>query len=147
MLILTNLPLYFKCFFFDKRNKKVVVSYKIDSTGSLVSPYQLFKRFGEGPTGWMHLSIYASLYDSLGTLLKELFNEELSDEIYRGKAVVDSAAILEKVNNGERTVALYDEKGNQTFRMEYDINFLDLVQRKAHPRMQKRSRKIGVQLG
>ena len=147
MLMQTNLPLYFKCFFFDKRNKKVVFIYKIEPTINHDYPFQLFKRIADGPMGWMQLSIHASVHDSVGILLKELFTESLSDEIYRGQASIDSAAILEKVNNGERTVAIYDETGNQAFRLEYDVAVEDLVQRKARPRLQKRSRKIGVRIG
>ncbi|HMG92364.1 MAG TPA: hypothetical protein VK589_20040 [Chryseolinea sp.] len=147
MLTLTNQPLYFKCYFFDKKNKKVVFIYKIESTDNPLYPFQLLKRIADGPMGWMHLSIYASVHDSLGTLLKELFTEELSDEIYRGQASIDSAAILEKLNNGERTVAIYDKTGNQAFRLEYDVAVENLVQRKVYPRLQKRSRKIGVRIG
>ncbi len=145
--MLTNLPLYFKCYFFDKRNKKVVFIYKIESTGNPSFPFQLLKRTAEGPMGWLHLSNYASVHDSVGILLNDLFTEELSDEIYRGQASIDSAAIMEKVNNGDRTIAIYDKTGNQAFRLEYDVAVADLVQRKALPRLQKRRRKIGVALG
>src|SRR6187401_2993282 len=107
MLIQTNLPLFFKCFFFDKKNKKVVFIFKIEPSGDQLCPFQLFKRIADGPMGWMQLSIYASVQDSVGILLKNLFTEELSDEIYRGQASVDSAAILEKLNSGERIVAIY----------------------------------------
>jgi hypothetical protein len=147
MLILTNLPLYFQCFFFDKKNRKVVFTYKIEATGNQYYPFQLLKRIADGPMGWMHLSIYASVHDSLGILLKELFTEELSDEIYHGQASIDSAAILEKLNSGEKTVAIYDETGNQAFRLEYDVAVEELVQRKARPRLQKRRRKTGVRIG
>ena len=142
MLMLTNLPLYFQCFFFDKKNRKVVFTYKIEPTGNQHFPFQLLKRIAEGPMGWMHLSIYASVHDSVGILLKELFTEELSDEVYRGQASIDSAAILEKLNGGQRTVATYDEGGNQVFRLEYDVSFEELLQRDALPRLQKRRRKI-----
>ena len=147
MLIPMNLPLYFKCFFFDKKNMKVVFSYKIESTGDQNLPFQLHKRIADGPTGWMPLSTYASVDDSLEILLKELFTGELSDEIYRGQASNDSAAILKKVIEGERTIALYDKTGNQAFRLEYDVPLEALVQRKAHPRLQKRSRKTGARIG
>ena len=139
MLILTNLPLYFKCFFFDKKNKKSVFIYKIEPTGNEFYPFQLLKRIADGPMGWMQLSIYASVHDSLAFLLTELFTEEVSHE--------DSAAILEKVNSGERTIAIYDKTGNQAFRLEYDVAVEDLVQRKAKVRLQKRSRKTGVRIG
>lgn len=147
MPILPNLPLYFKCFFFDKKNKKVVFIYKIEPTGNQFYPFQLLKRVADGPMGWMQLSIYASVQDSLAILLKELFTEELSQEIYRGQPSIDSAAILEKVNNGERTVAIYDKTGNQAFRLEYDVAVEDLVPRMARVRLQKRSRKTGVRIG
>ena len=147
MHIMTNLPLYFKCFFFDKKNKKSVFIYKIEPTGNEFYPFQLLKRIADGPTGWMQLSIYASVHDSLAFLLKELLTEEVSTEIYRGQPSIDSAAILEKVNSGERTVAIYDKTGNQAFRLEYDVAVDDLVQRKAKVRLQKRSRKTGVRIG
>ena len=147
MLILIKLPLYFRCCFFDKKNKKMVCIYKIESTGNEVNPFQLLKRIADGPTGWMHLSIYASVHDSMGILLKELFTEELSDEIYHGQASIDSAAILERLNSGEKAVAIYDETGNQAFRLEYDVAVEELVQRKARPRLQKRRRKTGVRIG
>ena len=147
MLNVTNMPLYFKCFFFDKKNKKVVFIYKIEATDNQDYPFQLLKRIADGPMGWMQLSIHASVQDLVGILLKELFTGELSDEIYRGQPPIDSATILEKVNNGERTVAIYDETGNQAFRLEYDVAVEDLVQRKARPRLQKRIRKMGVRLG
>ncbi len=147
MLILTNLPFYFKCFFFDKKNKKSVFIYKIERTGNEFYPFQLLKRIADGPMGWMQLSIYASVHDSLAFLLNQLFTEEVSTEIYRGQPSIDSAAILEKVNSGERTVAIYDKAGNQAFRLEYDVAVEDLVQRKAKVRLQKRSRKTGVRIG
>jgi hypothetical protein len=147
MLILTNLPLYFRCCFFDKKNKKMVCIYKIESTGNQVYPFQLLKRIADGPTGWMHLSIYASVHDSLSTLMKDLFTEELSDEIYRGQASIDAATILEKLDNGERTVAIYDKTGNQAFRLEFDVAVDDLVQHNVRPRLQKRSRKLGARIG
>ena len=147
MLIQTNLPLYFKCFFFDKKNKKVVLIFKIEPTGDQFYPFQLFKRIADGPMGWMQLSSYASVQDSVGILLEKLFSEELSDEIYRGQASTDSAAILEKLNNGERIVAIYDKTGNQAFRLEYDVAVEELVLRKAKVRLQKRIRKTGVRIG
>jgi len=144
MVTLTNLPLYFRCFFFDKRNRKVVVIYKIAATGNQLYPLQLLRRTADGLVGWTHLSIYASVHDSLSTLLKELFTVELSDEIYHGQVSVDPLSILEKLNNGERTVAIYDKTGNQVFRLEYDVPFEDLGQFKASLRLQKRSRKIAI---
>ena len=142
--MLTNLPLYFRCFFFDKENRKVVFTYKIEPTGNQYFPFQLLKRIADGPMGWMHLSIYASVHDSVGILLKELFTEELSDDVYREQASIDSATILEKLNSGQRTVAIYDETGNQSFRLEFDVSLKELLHRDALPRLQKRPRKIGV---
>ena len=146
MLTPTNLPLYFKCFFFDRKNRKVAFTYKIEATSDQSHPFQLLQRIADGPMGWMDLSVNASVQDSVGILVKELLTEELSDESYRGEASIDSAAILEKLNNGERTVAIYDKTGNQAFRLEYDIAFEDLIPLKARPRLQKRSRKIGARL-
>ena len=147
MLILTNLPLYFKCFFFDKKNKKAVSIYKIEPTDNQFYPFQLLKRIADGPMGWMQLSIYASVHDSLAFLLKELFTEEVSHEIYRGQPSIDSGVILEKVKSGERIIAIYDKTGNQAFRLEYDVAVEDLVQRKAKVRLQKRIRKTGLRIG
>lgn len=144
MLMLTKLPLYFRCFFFDKKNRKVVSTYKIEPTGNQYFPFQLLKRIADGPLGWMHLSIYASVHDSVGILLKELFTEELSDEVYHEQGSIDSEAILEKLNSGQRTVAIYDEAGNQAFRLEFDVSLEDLLQRDALPRLQKRPRKIAT---
>lgn len=138
MITLTRLPLYFRCFFFDKRNKKVVFVYKIEATGNEQYPFQLLKRVAEGPMGWKNLSIYASVQDSVGVLLKELFTEELSEEVYRGQASIDPVAILEKINRGERRISVYDNTNKESFRLEFDIVFGDLVQRNGRrPRLLK----------
>lgn len=126
MVTLTKLPLYFKCLFFDKTNKKVVFVYKIEATQNHQYPFQLLKRVDSGMDGWLNLSIYASMHNSVGALLKELFSEELSDEIYHGQAFIDPVAILRRINLGERMISIYDETGI-AFRLEYDIAFKDLV--------------------
>ena len=147
MLSMTNVPLYLKCFFFDRNSKKVAFLYKIEPSGNQSCPFQLLKRVADGPMGWIRLSTHASVHDSLEVLLVELFKGELSNEIYYGQPSIDSAAVLEKVNNGERTVAIYDSTGNQSFRLEYDVAVEDLVHRTARPRFQKRIRKIGRKIG
>lgn len=143
MTILTKLPLYFRCFFFDRKNKKVVFVYKIEATGNEQYPFQLLKRVADGPMGWKNLSIYASVHDSVGILLKELFTEELSEEVYHGQRSIDPVAILEKIEGGERRIAVCDETGSELFRLEYDIAFGDHVQRNGHrPRLLKLGRQI-----
>ena len=129
MISPAKLPLYFNCFFFDKENKKAVFTYRIDGTQNQQYPFQLSKRGGDGPLGWQNLSIYASVHDSVGILLKELFSEELSDEVYHGQASIDPAVILEKITHGERIISIYDETDNEAFRLEYDVAFEDLIQR------------------
>ena len=133
--MLHKLPLYFKCFFSDKENTKVVFTYKIDSTDNDQFPFQLLKLSGERGVGWKSLSIYATVDDSVGVLLKELFNEELSDEIYHGRAFIDPVAIMEKLHQGDRLISIFDESDNEAFRMEYDIVLEDLVQQKRKRRV------------
>ena len=146
MLMLSNLPLYFQCFFFDKKDRKVVFTYKIEQTGNQDYPFQLLKRIADGPMGWMNLSVYASVNDSVVSLLEELFTAELSDEVYQRKAAIASAAILKKLDSGDRTVAIYDDSGKQVFRLEYDVDVEGLVQRNARLRMQKRPRRTAVHI-
>ena len=147
MTTMTSMPLYFKCFFFDRKNKKVVFTYKIEPSDDQSFPFQLLKRVADGPMGWMRLSAHASVHDSLGILLIKLFTEEVSKDIYRGQPSADASAVLESVDNGEKTIALYDATGNQSFRLEYDVAVEDLVQRKARPRLLKRIRKSGIHIG
>jgi hypothetical protein len=128
--MLYKLPLYFKCFFFNKENKKVASTYKIDSTDNDQYPLQLYKLSRERREGWQSLSIYAAAADSIGGLLKELFDEELSQEIYQGQAFVDAMTIMEKLHQGERSISIYDETNSEAFRLEYDIVLEDLVQQK-----------------
>ena len=143
--MISTLPLYFQCFFFDKKNRKVVFTYKIEQTGNQHHPFQLLKRIADGPMGWMQLSNYATAHDLVEMLLKELFTEELSDDVYHGQVSVASATILKKLSSGDRTVATYDDKGNQVFRLEYDVAVEGLVQPIARMRLQKRPRKTPVQ--
>lgn len=125
--MLTNLPLYFKCAFSDKTNKKVVSTYKIDSTDNNQYPFQLHKLSAERGAGWQSLSIYAGASDAVSVLLKELFDEELSDEMYQGQAAVDAVAIVERLNQGDRIVSIYDESNSEVFRLEYEIAVDDIV--------------------
>jgi hypothetical protein len=135
--MLHKLPLYFKCFFSNKENKKVVSTYKIDSTDNDQYPLQLSKLSRERREGWQSLSIYAAAADSIGGLLKELFDQELSDEIYQGRTFVNPEAIMEKLHRGERLISIYDETGYEAFRMEYDIVLEDLVQQKRKRRVRR----------
>jgi hypothetical protein len=128
--MLYKLPLYFKCFFFNKENKKIASTYKIDSTDNDQYPLQLYKLSHERREGWQSLSIYAAAADSIGGLLKELFEEELSEEIYLSRTFVDPVTIMEKLHQGERSISIYDETDSEVFRMEYDIVPEELVQQK-----------------
>lgn len=142
-MTLTKLPLYFRCFFFDKKNKKVVFVYKIERTSNEQYPFQLLKRVADGPMGWKNLSIHASVDHSVGILLRALFTEELSEEVYHGQTAIDPVAILEAINGGERRISIGDEADNELFRREYDIAFGDLVQRTGRrPRLVKQGRQI-----
>lgn len=139
--MLHKLPLYFKCFFSNKENKKVVFTYKIAATENGQYPFQLLKLSNVTGVGWQSLSIYATVDDSLAILLRELFNEELSDEIYHGQAFVDPRAIMDKLNNGDRLISIYDETNAEAFRLEYDIAFEDLIVHKRKRLMRRPERR------
>ena len=104
---------------------KAIYRYKIDASNIEAHPYQLFRR---ETNGWQNLSVYASISDAVMILLKELFSSELADEINHGQATINPGEILEKINRGERTVSISGLQ-NERFRIEFDVDFQDLVER------------------
>jgi hypothetical protein len=129
MITLTNTPVYFNCFYFDKKNQKSVLKYKIESTQNSQYPFQLFKQGADDQMSWENLSIYSSIRDSVGVLLKELFSDELSEEVDHGQASIDPGEVLEKIDQGARSISIYGSAGNKTFMLERDISFNNLVHR------------------
>jgi hypothetical protein len=126
-----KLPVYLNCyFFFDTKNDKTAYAYKIDESHIHAHPFQLFKRKDEGSGSWVNLSVYASVEDAVKTLLKELLSEELSNEIDHGQATVNPDEIMRKIDQGERSIAIYGSTNNAAFRLELDVVFGDLVERK-----------------
>ena len=123
---MTRLPLYFNCYF-NSHGREVKHSYKIEASNIAAHPYQLFKW---NLNVWKNLSVYASVRDAVMILLKELFSSELSDEINHGQATVNPAEIMEKIIHGDRTVAIYGSSNDEMFRIDFDVNFEDLVERK-----------------
>lgn len=122
---MTRLPLYFNCHFFKSMGAQAIYRYKIDVSNTHAHPYQLFRR---NVNGWENLSVYASISDAVRILLKELFSRELADEIDHGQATVNPGEILEKINRGDRTVSIGGPE-SEMFRMEFDVNFEDMVER------------------
>ncbi|HEX6225928.1 MAG TPA: hypothetical protein VFZ52_16030 [Chryseolinea sp.] len=122
---MTKLPLYFNCHFFKSLGGESIYRYKIDASNIQAHPYQLFKR---NINDWQNLSVYASVSDAVMILLKELFSSELADEINHGQATINPGEILEKINQGERMVSISGPQ-NEMFRIDFDVNFQDLVER------------------
>lgn len=122
---MTRFPLYFNCHFFRSQGPPETFIYKIDSSDVQAHPFQLFRRNNQV---WENLSVYASIADAVRTLLKELFSSELADEINHGQAIINPAEILEKIEQGDRTVSIGGPQ-NERFRMEFDVDFEDLVER------------------
>lgn len=124
---MTRLPLYFNCHFSKSLGEEAMLSYKIDNSNLPVHPYQLFRRKGDE---WENLSVYASIRDAVMILLKELFSSELADEIDHGQATVNPGKIMEKISHGNKTVSIYGSSNNEMFRIDFDVDFEDLVERK-----------------
>ena len=102
-------------------------SYKIDSSNIVAHPYQLFRRRNEL---WENLSVYASVKDAVMILLKELFSSELAEEVNHGQAIINPAEVMEKISLGNRPVSIHGTSNNEMFRIDVDVNFEDLVERK-----------------
>jgi hypothetical protein len=124
-----KLPVYFNCYFFDKKSEKSAYTYKIEESKILEHPFQLFKLVSKAGGEWQNLSVYVSVDDAIKILLRELFSKELIDEVYHGQAVINPSEILEKINRGERSVSIYGSTNNEAFRLEFDVVFEDLVER------------------
>lgn len=124
---MAKLPLYFNCRFSKSLGAQTVYSYKIDDSSVPAHPYQLFRH---KTGGWENLSVYVSIKDAVMILLRELCTIELTDEIYHGQATLNPEEIMEKIHHGDRTVAIYGASNNEMFRIDFDVNFEDLVERK-----------------
>jgi hypothetical protein len=125
-----KLPVYVDCRFFQNESDTKMYVYKIDTSGVAAHPFQLFKLINNGSGTWENLSVYATPYDAIMVLLKELFTTELAEEVNHGQAGVNPAGIMEKFNRGERSVSLYSSAEHKLFRLDFDVNFEDLIERK-----------------
>jgi hypothetical protein len=124
-----RLPIYLNCFFFETESGKVVHTYKIEASNITPHPFQLFKLNKDVADEWENLSVYASVEDAVMILLKELFSRDLEDEIIHGQASMNPAEIMKKINDGDRSVSIYGSTNNETFRLEFDVDFQQLVER------------------
>lgn len=125
-----TLPIYFKCRFFESENARTVYTYKIDESGIEAHPCQLFRLKDDGSGSWENLSVYASVEDTVMVLLKELLSTELTEEVYHGQATINPDEIVEKINLGERSVTIYNDTRHELFRLDIDVSFEDLIERK-----------------
>jgi hypothetical protein len=126
-----RLPIYLNCQFFDVSSiKSDTYVYKVDQSGVALHPFQLFKLKDDSSGMWENLSVYATVDDAIMVLLKELITAELADEVNHGQATVNPAEIMEKINRGERSVSLYGSGQNEMFRLDFDVDFEDLIERK-----------------
>ena len=66
--------------------------------------------------------------DAVMILLKKLFCSELADKVNHGQATVNPGEILDKINRGDRIISI-SGSDNEMFKMEFDINFDDLVRK------------------
>lgn len=89
----------------------------------------MYKLKDDGLGNWENLSVYESVDDAVMVLLKELLSTELTEEIYHGQATVNPAEIVEKINQGIRSVAIYNDSKREVFRFDIDVNFEDLIER------------------
>jgi hypothetical protein len=126
---MTTLPIYLKCRFFDAEDASTVYTFKIGASGVEAHPFQLYRLKDDGLGNWENLSVYASVDDAVMVLLKELLSAELTDEIYHGQATINPAEIIEKINFGERTIAIFNDKARELFRLDIDVSFKDLIER------------------
>lgn len=126
---MTTLPIYLKCRFFNAEDASTVYTFKIGASGVEAHPFQLYRLKDDGLGNWDNLSVYASVDDAVMVLLKELLSTELTEEIYHGQATVNPAEIVEKINGGIRSVAIYNDSKREVFRFDIDVNFEDLIER------------------
>lgn len=125
-----KLPIYVSCHSFETKNEQAIDVYKIDVSNVDAHPFQLFRLKKNGSGDWENLSVYASVEDAVMVLLKELFSHELAEEINHGQATVNPSEIVAKINLGERSVAIYSSAKNEMFRLNFDVDFEDMVDRK-----------------
>ena len=64
-------------------------------------------------------------------MLKELFSDDLAEEIYHGQAFIDPTTILEKIHIGEKSIFIYASSEGNTFVVDRDITIEDLVRKKS----------------
>lgn len=122
--------IHISCFFFDKKNDKVVYRYKIvERAADDEFPFQLFRYSEIVPSEWKNLSTYPSVRDAVSVVLKELLSEELADEVYHGQAILDPQIIVNKVNQGERSISIFDAVDNELFGTGYYVIFDELIKR------------------
>ena len=124
-----KMPIYLNCHFFKAESVKNIYVYRIVASGIKLHPFQLFRLKDEGGA-WENLSVYATVNDAIMILLKELFTAELAEEIIHGQATVNPAEIMEKINRGDRSISLYGSAQNEMFRLDLDVDFEDLIERK-----------------
>ena len=127
---MTTLPIYLKCRFFDAEDASMVYTFKIGTSGVEAHPFQLYRLKDDGTGNWENLSVYASVDDAVMVLLKELLSAELTEEIYHGQATINPAEIIEKINLGERSIAIFNDKLGALFKLDIDVSFEDLIERK-----------------
>lgn len=122
---MTKLPLYFNCHFFKSLGTEAVYTFKIDHSTADAHPFQLFRRTTDQ---WENLSVYASITDTVRTLLKELLSAELSDEISHGQATINPREIIDKIHQGETTISIGGHQ-DDGFRLQMDVTFEDMIER------------------
>ena len=123
------MPLYFNCFFFDKENKNIVRTYKIENSKDPKFPFQLYQQTTEYNlhAEWRDLSNYVSLSDCVRTFLKELCSKELLDEVYHGQATMNPAEILNQIELGKSIVSIYNDTSGIS-QGPFDVAFKNLVE-------------------
>jgi hypothetical protein len=124
-----KLPIYFNCYFQNRKSESTANIYRIEASLVDVHPYQLFKWIGTEPCHWENMSVYASVSDAVMVILKELFSKELSAEIDHGQATINPAEILQKIEQGEKSISIYDVTNKRALLLEVGVAFEDLVQR------------------
>jgi hypothetical protein len=125
-----ELPIYITCHLKRAKNIQVDYTFKVASSSIYTHPYQLYRRGTDN--AWVNLSVYAAIQDAVMVLLKELFSAELADEVNHGQATINPSEIMEKINRGDRSVFVYGSDYSEMCRMDIDVNFEDLIERKEH---------------
>ena len=131
MITFVDGPVYFNCFHFDRKKQEKIIKYRLDNSKNPQYPFQLFRWEDTRSSYWADLSTYSTVNDSVGVLLRELFSEDLAEEIYHGQAFIDPTVILEKIHVGDKSISIYASGTSQTFVLGRDIALEDLVRRKS----------------